>query len=120
MYAPFTPPVATGTTQSEEQHVLQTLLFVLGPFLLQAGIGLAAVYLAVGFVATRLLPKARLLNAQRKATEALIASANARHDFTCALEVAVDSNALLRDDMPDALLRALHSLPPHPDRKSLT
>lgn len=89
---------------------MQTFLYVLGPFLLQAGFGLAAIIVALGFVFKVLIPKARLLNQQHDEIDTAYAYATEAHEFVCDLVVELDRNTILEDALPSRFFNKAQAL----------
>lgn len=82
---------------------MQTFLYVLGPFILQAGIGLAAVIIAIGFVWKVLVPKARLMSQEHDAIDTAYDYAQQANVLVCDLVVELGNNQLLEDQFPARL-----------------
>lgn len=99
---------------------MQTFLYVLGPFLLQAGFGLAAIIVALGFVFKVLVPKARLLNQEHDRIQTAYEYAEDANKFVCDLVVELDRNQLLQDAMPQRLSGQANTLNRPVLKKELT
>lgn len=89
---------------------MQTFLYVLGPFLLQAGFGLAAIIVALGIVFKVLIPKARLMNKQHDEIDTAYEYAQDAHSFMCDLVVELDRNQLLEDALPSRFYDRVQTL----------
>lgn len=96
---------------------MQTILYVFGPFLLLAGLGLGAVYAAAQWVRKVVLPAGRLNERRlREARDtATRIEADARHynrtdTALSELVLAVEANELLRDQLPPDLLTRIYTL----------
>lgn len=97
--------------------MIQSILFVLGPAVALFGVGAGAVYAAAKWVQLVVVPKGRLnekrLREARKTADQI--EANARHynrtdAVTAQTVLAIEANELLRDQMPDELLRQFYAL----------
>lgn len=96
---------------------MQTFLYVLGPFLLQGGVGLAAVIAAYGAVRHWLVPRGRLMRAQRIEIEQQIQYASEANGLVTDLVVETARNRLLEDHMPNSLIGRLHDLNREPTKR---
>lgn len=85
---------------------MQTFLYVLGPFLLMAGIGLGALYAAFGWVRNVTLPKKRQAEAEELASREV-------HEFACQaqefLNVLMVKDAVKHDVELDERLVSLYT-----------
>ena len=96
---------------------MQTILYVFGPFLFFAGLGIGAIYAAAQWVRHVVLPRGRL-NEQRLQRTREIATqieADARYynhlsAMAAELILAIEANELLRDQLPADLLAHIYTL----------
>lgn len=97
---------------------MQTLLFVLGPFILYVlgGLGLVFISLMIG---NWILAKARLMNAQRVDIEQVRAYNDHVVKVLDSAVVQAEINPILRNQLEDSLINDMHQLRvTNPARKS--
>lgn len=89
---------------------MQTLFYVLGPFLLYTGLGVAAVLVAAASIRNVWVPHGRLLRQKHARIAAAHTYAEEAHALVCDLIVETAANHLLADALPGRITQQAAAL----------
>jgi hypothetical protein len=90
--------------------VFQTLLYVVGPFLLYGGAGVALVKVADAWIRKRVLPAWRARTAELERYDEMVDAVKETQDLLTRVVLEVDSNPYLEKSISEASKRELYEL----------